>query len=107
MNESFRRRFEILLPLRFNDGNAVPDELIGVTLLELRTQFGAVSSETQVIRGLWEHEGQSFQDQLIRVFVDVPDLPEHRAFFKEFKGRLKERFKQLDIWMTTYPIEVV
>ena len=30
------RRFEILLPLRFNDGRPVPDELIADTLLELR-----------------------------------------------------------------------
>ena|SRR5581483_5188186 len=107
MSESLRRRYEILLPLLFNDGNPVPDELIGDTLVELRTKFGAASSETQVIRGLWEHEGKSFQDQLIRVFVDVPDLPEHRAFFKDFKERLKERFKQIDIWLTTNPIEVL
>jgi hypothetical protein len=55
---SSSRRFEILLPLRFNNGQAVPDELVGETLLELRQQFGAVSSETQIIRGLWQHEGQ-------------------------------------------------
>jgi hypothetical protein len=40
------RRFEILLPLRFNDGQPIPNELIGVTLLELEQRFGAVSSET-------------------------------------------------------------
>ena len=28
------RRFEILLPLRFNDGRAVPSEIIAMTLLE-------------------------------------------------------------------------
>jgi hypothetical protein len=38
------RRFEVLLPLRFNDGTSVPDALIADTLLELETQFGAVSS---------------------------------------------------------------
>jgi hypothetical protein len=36
------RRFEILLPLRFNDGKAVPDEYIADALVELRTKFGAV-----------------------------------------------------------------
>ena len=70
-------------------------------------QLGTVSSETQIIRGLWQHEEQSYQDELIRVFVDVPDLPENRQFFVEFKERVKERFKQIDIWMTTYPIEVI
>jgi hypothetical protein len=44
---------------------------------------------------------------LIRVFVDVADDPEHRRFFLGFKDRLKERFQQIDIWMTTYPIEVL
>ena len=36
------RRFEILLPLRFNDGQPVLDELVADTLLELEQQFGAV-----------------------------------------------------------------
>jgi hypothetical protein len=101
------RRFEILLPLRFNDGRAVPEELIADTLLELREQFGAVSCETQTIRGLWQHEGQVFRDDLVRVFVDAPDVPQSRQFFQEFKERAKSRFSQIDIWMTTYPIEVL
>jgi hypothetical protein len=43
---SASRRYEILLPLRFNDGEAVPDEFIGEALLELEHKFGAVSWET-------------------------------------------------------------
>jgi hypothetical protein len=50
---------------------------------------------------------ERFRDDLIRVWVDAPDLPEHRRFFADFKERLKADFKQLDIWMTTYPIDVV
>jgi hypothetical protein len=49
---SSQRRYEILLPQRFNDGTPVPDELIGQTFLELRTRFGSMSSETQIIRGV-------------------------------------------------------
>ena len=101
------RRYEILLPLRFNDGQQVPDELVADTLLELEQHFGAVSSETQTIRGLWRHEGESYRDDLMRVFVDVADEAERRLFFLEFKERLKAQFQQLDIWMTTYPIEVL
>jgi hypothetical protein len=33
---SSQRRYEILLPLRFNDGQAVPDDLIAETLLDMR-----------------------------------------------------------------------
>ena len=64
MSKTFRR-FEILLPLRFNDGQPIPDELIADTLLELRQRFGAVSCETQTIRGLWQHQEQIFRDDLV------------------------------------------
>jgi hypothetical protein len=106
MSDSYRR-FEILLPRRFNDGRPVPDGLIAGVLLELRERFGAVSCETQTIRGLWRHEDELFRDDLVRVFVDAPDVPESRRFFLEFKERAKALFRQIDIWMTTYPIEVL
>ena len=101
------RRYELLLPTRFNSGDTVPDERFADTLLELEQQFGAVSAETQVIEGRWSYQGQLFRDELIRVFCDVPDTPESRRFFIDFKERLKSRFEQLDIWMTTYPLEVI
>jgi hypothetical protein len=78
---SLQRRFEILLPQRFNNGQPVPDELFADALLELRQRFNAVSSETQVIRGIWEHAGQAYRDELIRVFVDVADTSENQQFF--------------------------
>jgi hypothetical protein len=106
MSASFRR-FEILLPRRFNDGQPVPDELIADALLELEERFGAVSCETQTIRGLWRHEDELFRDDLVRAFVDAPDLPESRQFFLGFKERLKAAFRQIDIWVTTYPIEIL
>jgi hypothetical protein len=101
------RRYEILLPSQFNDGSSIPQELIAETLLELETKFGAVSCETQTIHGLWRQEGEIYRDSLIRLFVDVSDTSENRQFFVEFKRRLKDRFQQLDIWLTTYPIEVI
>lgn len=101
------RRFEILLPRRFNDGGPVPEDLIAETLLELESRFGAVSCETQTIRGMWRHEQQVYEDDLIRVSVDAPDDADSRQFFTDFKDRLKSRFDQLDIWLTTYPIEVL
>jgi len=106
MSGSFRR-YEILLPLAFNDGGRVPDPLIAETLSELEQQFGAVSCETQTIRGLWQHEGQVYRDNLVRLFVDVPDLQDSRDFIASFKARLKARFRQLDIWITSYPIDVI
>jgi len=96
-----------LLPSQFNDDAPVPQERLAETLLELEQKFGAVSCETQTIHGLWRQEGEIYRDSLIRLFVDVSDTPENREFFIELKRRIKDRFQQLDIWLTTYPIEVI
>lgn len=101
------RRYELLLPLQFNDGQPVPDLLIADTLLELEHRFGALSSETQIIQGRWRNEGILYRDDLVRVFLDVPDSAENRDFFDQLKERLKTRFQQIDIWITTYLIEVL
>ena len=101
------RRYEILLPRRFNDGQPVPNAVISEALRELEQQFSAVSWETQLIQGAWQHEGRRYRDELFRVFVDVADRPENRKFFRQFKERLKAEFRQRDIWVTTYPIEAL
>lgn len=48
-----------------------------------------------------------YRDNLTRFFVDVSDAPEHRDFFREFKERLKGRFDQLEIWITSHPVDVI
>ena len=104
---SASRRYEILLPLRFNSGKAVPEEVLGKVLSELEQRFGAVSWETQIIRGAWQHLGTPFRDDLTRIFIDVPDTPEHKNYFITFKENLKTQFQQLDIWLTSYSIEIL
>ena len=101
------RRYEILLPLRFNNGQPVPLELVADTVQKLREHFGAVSWESQLIQGEWQHEEMVYRDDLTRVFVDVADTPENRQFFRQFKEQVKTDFQQLDIWLTSYPIDVL
>jgi hypothetical protein len=98
------RRYEILLPLRFPDGRPVPDELVAATLQELVERF---PSESRVTYGRGRQGATTHRDDLLRVFMDVPDTAANREFFVGYKEQLKTRFRQLDIWLTTYPIEVV
>jgi hypothetical protein len=104
---SLLHRYEILVPLVFNDGTPVPEALLVETFEELRAQFGAASWETQTLRGVWEQHGVIYEDNFTRFFVDVPDAAQHREFFTEFKQKLKQRFKQLDIWITSHPVDVI
>ena len=100
-------RFELLLPLQFNDGRAVPRALLAQTAVEIQERFGGVSWESQVIEGIWRQSGVAYRDHLNRIFVDAEDTPENRQFFLELKRELKSRFAQLDIWLTVHPIEVL
>ena len=102
-----RRRYEILLPLQFNDGRPVPESLIWETIEQLEQRFGAVSWETQVIRGVWLTEGVVFRDNNTRLCLDVEDTPGQREFFVGLKERLKSKFQQLDIWITSHVVDVI
>ncbi len=106
MSRAFRR-FEMLLPQRFNSGQPVPQAAFDDTLSELRDRFGGLSAETQDIQGYSVHRGQPFTDDLVRIYVDVPDTEENRQFFCDYKARLKERFDQVEIWIATHPVEVL
>ena len=100
------RRFEVMLPRQFNDGRAVSAEWLSLAALEISDHFGAVSYETQVIEGHWQTAGVVYRDNLARVFVDMPDKKENRAWMKAFKKRWKEKLEQLEIWMISYRIDI-
>jgi len=51
------RRYEVLLPLQFNDGREVPAEWLADAVLEFVDQFGAASYETQKVEGHWRQRG--------------------------------------------------
>ena len=100
------RRFEVMLPLQFNDGSAVPLEWIGEAVTEAADHFGGAGFETQVVKGQWHHKGMVFHDNLVRIVVDVPELAKNRQWMKAFKSRWKERLKQLELWMVSYRVEI-
>jgi hypothetical protein len=100
-------RFEILLPLFYNDGRPVEPEKFIQTDDELVHRFGAVSTDSVTVRGLWMYQSTLYHDQLLRARVDVEDLAENWQALRELKETWKVRFEQLDIWITAYRIEIV
>jgi hypothetical protein len=100
------RRFEVLLPLRFNDGRDVPGEWIAEAVLEIVDHFGAASYETQKVEGHWRHSGILYRDDLVRIVVDVPDSVRNRQWMRQFKDRWKVRLEQLELWMVSYRIDI-
>jgi hypothetical protein len=96
----------VLLPLQFNDARNVPGEWLADAVFEIVERFGAASYETQRVEGHWRHAGMLYRDNLVRLFVDVPDTPKNRAWMKTFKRRWSKKLDQLDLWMVSYLIRV-
>ena len=100
------RRYEVLLPLRFNDGLEVPDAWLADAIFEIVDQFGAASYEARRVEGQWRHGAVILRDDLARLVVDVPDTKSNRRIMQDFKARWKEKLQQVELWMTSYEIEV-
>jgi hypothetical protein len=105
MNSKWRR-YEVLLPLQFNDGREVPADWLAEAVLEVVGHFGAASYETQKVEGHWRHSGVVYRDNLVRIVVDMPDAAKHRKWMKGFKARWKAKLDQLELWMVSYRIEI-
>ena len=101
------KRYEILLPLVYNDGEEIEKEKFFQTNEELVNRFGATTTDSIIAAGSWLYKGVLYNDKLLRIRVDADDSQETRNFFIEFKEKMKNRFKQIDIWITAYEIETV
>ncbi len=100
-------RFEILLPLYYNDGRQIEPEKFVQTDEEIIVQFGATSTDTVIVKGHWKYRSTLYEDRLIRLRVDTEDNEENTAFFRRYKEILKSRFDQEDIWITAQQINVI
>ena len=89
------RRFEVLLPLQFNDGSDVPGQLLAEAVLEIVDHFGAVSYETQRVEGHWRQGGVIIRDNLAKLVIDVPDSLGNRRWMKEYKARWRSVLSRL------------
>ncbi len=101
------RRFEILLPLYYNDGRRIEEEKFTVTNEEFVAEFGATSTDTIVVTGRWKYQSTRYEDRLIRIRIDTEDSQENIAFFRKYKETLKTRFDQKDIWITAQQTDVI
>lgn len=104
--KSKSRRYEVLLPVRFNDGSDVPEEMLADAVNEIVDQFNAVTFHRETAEGHWRHEDTLYRDDLALLVIDVPDTAKNRKWMKAFKTRWKERLQQLEIWMVSYPIDI-
>jgi len=104
MKDAFR--LEILLPIYHNpDEKGNREKIDGTELIdtyeELMNQFGGCSQHDP-IHGSWinPETHENITDELNVLCVVFDDTDENREFLKDYKEKLKVRFKQDEIFMT-------
>src|SRR5438105_422355 len=93
------RRYEFYLPLTFNDGEPVPDELFTVVENRLLDHFSGLTTHKQesALRGIWRKQDEVYYDQVIIIGVlDFRRLGSMR-FVADMKAFLLQTFDQLEI----------
>jgi len=104
-----KRRYEILLPTEFNDGRLIADacpRCLPDSLSEVISNFGAFTFRPDAAVGSWTDGARRYDDRLYLLIVDVDDTAEHRAWIGHLKSHLLRRFRQLEIYVTSYLVEV-
>jgi hypothetical protein len=103
------KKYEIYLPLKYNDGKEIEPEKFKQIREELIAVFGAitVSSLSAPFQGTWSYGGVEFIDDIIRIeIITAADLTSNR-FFRQLKGRLKRQLRQFDILITVQDIRTI
>ena len=102
-----RRRYEMLLPLKHNDGRPVSGELLEQTRELLIKRFKGLTFWPQSVRGMWLYKGARYEEEHALVIVDVADTKANRHFFIKLKAMLVRSFEQIQIYIVSYPVEVL
>ena len=99
-------KYEIYLPLKYNDGTGVEPKKLEEIQQQLLAVFSAmtVSPLSAPFHGTWRYRGVEFVDDIIRIeIITDADLISNR-FLKNFKRQLKRELRQIDILITVQDI---
>ena len=103
------KKYEIYLPLKYNDGTNIEPEKIKQVREDFVERFGAltVSSMSAPYQGTWNYGGVEFIDDIIKMEVIAFDDKNADDFFKKYKERLKALLRQIDILITVQDIHTI
>jgi hypothetical protein len=98
------RRYDIYLPIQYNDGISIEEEKFVQVQRELFRKFGGLTSIKREfpLRGMWGNETTVYEDEIIILtVVDFSDnVEETEQFITDYKEILKIRFEQEEIFIT-------
>ena len=102
------RRYDLYLPLSYNDGRPIEDETFDRLESRLLAQFGGVTIQQRdfPLRGIWQGETRLYIDQVILMTVLDFRRQASTRFLKQLKADLLRQLDQLEILITEMPLRV-
>ena len=102
------QRYDIYLPITDNSGIPFPEEFFTSVESLLISRFGGVTSQERrfPLRGLWRDAERVFSDQVIVMTILSFARAGNARFIQKLKRDLLDKFKQLEILITEYPLKV-
>ena len=91
------KEYDVFVPLNYNDGSPVEDDVIqhiGERLLE---RFGGLTLFPQPNKGFWKMGDVTFQVQIVIFRVVTAKVAAARKFLKQLKKELKVSLDQEEI----------
>ena len=103
------KKYEIYLPLKYNDGSKIEARKISRIREELVDVFGArtVSSQAAPYQGAWSYGGIDFIDDIIKIEIIARADRKTQKFFRQFKQRLKFLLRQIDVLIVAQDIRTI
>ena len=107
-----KKLFLFFLPLNDNEGNLFPEIEFANVVVDIRRRFGGLTwmrpTHEVALLGEWVESVTEtiYRDELIAYFIVADDIAEAEAFFAEYKATLMNRFRQKDIFMLGFLIDL-
>src|SRR5262245_3920769 len=102
------RRYDLYLPLTFNDGKAVPDRLFASVEKRLLARFRGLTAQEREfpLKGIWQGKRKLYFDQVIVMIVFDYRRRGSPQFLAALKKSLLVEFDQLEILLTESSLRV-
>ncbi|MGZ9130162.1 MAG: hypothetical protein ACXW4Z_20495, partial [Candidatus Binatia bacterium] len=103
------KKYEIYLPLKYNDGSKIEAQKIKRIRQELVDVFGArtISSQAAPYQGAWNYRGIDFIEDIIKIEIIARADRKTQKYFRLFKERLKRLLKQIDVLIIAQDIRTI
>ena len=99
-------RIQLLLPLRYEKGGAIPRQVLGRVREELTERFGGVTAYSRApAQGCWRNAGRTKRDDLVVVEVMAKRL--NARWWRRYRRHLEKVLRQEALVIRSHSIRLL